>query len=161
MARSGSGHLRRKPNRSSNPSYLFLIRMRSASCPAWPQTTCGFGTKTRAKERARSGRGSWVPFVGGNVPDRPSHSSTLGLCDRAPSVASTQRLIEVRGASREDSNSHYRFHIDVVDGDPRYGVAFDQEEPSYLDRSEWQKQFHVHLGKTIATIIVKRGSENK
>jgi hypothetical protein len=31
------------------------------------------------------------------------------------------------------------------------------EEPSYLDRSEWQKQFHLRLAKTIATIIVKRG----
>jgi hypothetical protein len=30
-----------------------------------------------------------------------------------------------------------------------------------LDHSEWQKQFHVRLAKTIATIIVKRGSENK
>ena len=60
-----------------------------------------------------------------------------------------------------ESNSHYRFHIEVVDGDPRYGVALDQEEPSYLDRSEWQKQFHLRLAKTIATIIVKRGSENK
>jgi hypothetical protein len=76
-----------------------------------------------------------------------------------PPVASTQREIKVRGASSEDSNSHYRFHIDVVDGDPRYGVAFDQEEPSYLNRSEWQKQFHLRLAKTIATIIVKRGSE--
>jgi hypothetical protein len=76
-----------------------------------------------------------------------------------PSVASTQREIKVRGASSEDSNSHYMFHIDVVDGDPRYGVAFDQEEPSYLNRSEWQKQFHLRLAKTIATIIVKRGSE--
>jgi hypothetical protein len=75
-----------------------------------------------------------------------------------PSVASTQREINVRGASSEDSNSHYRFHIDVVDGDPKYGVAFDQEEPSYLDPSEWQKQFHVRLAKTIATIIAKRGS---
>jgi hypothetical protein len=74
-----------------------------------------------------------------------------------PSVASTQREIKVRGASSEDSNSDYRFHIDVVDGDPRYGVAFDQEEPSYLNRSEWQKQFHLRLAKTIATIIVKRG----
>ena len=78
-----------------------------------------------------------------------------------PSVESTQREIKVRGASSEDSNSHYRFHIEVVDGDPRYGVALDQEEPSYLDRSEWQKQFHLRLAKTIATIIVKRGSENK
>jgi len=78
-----------------------------------------------------------------------------------PSVASTQREINVRGTSSEDSNSHYRFQIDVVDGDPRYGVALDQEEPSYLDRLEWQKQFHVRLAKTIATIIVKRGSENK
>jgi hypothetical protein len=77
-----------------------------------------------------------------------------------PSVASTQREINVRGASSEDSNSHYRFHIDVVDGDPKYGVAFDQEEPSYLDPSDWQKQFHARLAKTIATIIVKRGSEN-
>jgi len=76
-----------------------------------------------------------------------------------PSVAATQREIKVRGASSEDSNSHYMFHIDVVDGDPRYGVAFDQEEPSYLNRSEWQKQFHLRLAKTIATIIVKRGSE--
>ena len=78
-----------------------------------------------------------------------------------PSVESTQREIKVRGAASEDSNSHYRFHIDVVDGDPRYGVALDQEEPSYLDRSEWQKQFHLRLAKTIATIIFKRGSENK
>jgi hypothetical protein len=77
-----------------------------------------------------------------------------------PSVESTQREIKVRGASSEDSNSHYRFHIEVVDGDPRYGVALDQEESSYLDRSEWQKQFHLRLAKTIATIIVKRGSEN-
>jgi hypothetical protein len=77
-----------------------------------------------------------------------------------PSIASTQCQIEVRGASSEDANSHYRFHIEVVDGDPRYGVALDQEEPSYLDRSEWQKQFHLRLAKTIATIIVKRGSEN-
>jgi hypothetical protein len=76
-----------------------------------------------------------------------------------PSVASTQREINVRGASIEDSNSHYRFHIDVVDGDPRYGVVFDQEEPSCLDHSEWQKQFHARLAKTIATIIVKRGAE--
>jgi len=76
-----------------------------------------------------------------------------------PSVESTQREITVRGASSEDSNSHYRFHIEVVDGDPRYGVALDQEESSYLDRSEWQKQFHLRLAKTIATIIVKRGSE--
>jgi len=53
------------------------------------------------------------------------------------------------------------FYIEVVDGDPRYGVALDQEESSYLDRSEWQKQFHLRLAKTIATIIVKRGSENK
>ena len=37
---------------------------------------------------------------------------------------------------------------------PDYGVALDQEEPSYLDRSEWQKQFHLRLAKTIATIIV-------
>jgi hypothetical protein len=74
-----------------------------------------------------------------------------------PSVASTQREIKVRDVSSEDSNSHYRFHIEVVDGDPRYGVALDQEEPSYLDRSEWQKRFHVRLAKTIATIIVKRG----
>ena len=59
-----------------------------------------------------------------------------------PSVESKQREIKVRDASSEDSNSHYRFHIEVVDGDPRYGVALDQEEPSYLDRSEWQKQFH-------------------
>ena len=36
-----------------------------------------------------------------------------------PSVESTQREIKVRGASSEDSNSHYRFHIEVVDGDPR------------------------------------------
>src|SRR5208283_2094107 len=78
-----------------------------------------------------------------------------------PSDESTQREIKVRGASSEDSNSHYRFHIEVVDGDPRYGVALDQAEPSYLDRSEWQKQFHLRLAKTIATIIVKRGSENK
>jgi hypothetical protein len=78
-----------------------------------------------------------------------------------PSVESTQREIKVRGASSEDSNSHYRFHIEVVDGDPRYGVALDQEEPSYLNHSEWQKQFHLRLAKTIATIIVKRGSENK
>ena len=78
-----------------------------------------------------------------------------------PSVESTKREIKVRGASSEDSNSHYRFHIEVVDGDPRYWVALDQEEPSYLDRSEWQKQFHLRLAKTIATIIVKRGSENK
>ena len=76
-----------------------------------------------------------------------------------PLVESKQREIKVRGSSSEDSNSHYRFHIDVVDGDPRYGVAPDQEEPSYMDRSEWQKQFHVRLAKTIATIIVKRGSE--
>ena len=76
-----------------------------------------------------------------------------------PSVESTQREINVRGASSEDANSHYRFHIEVVDGDPRYGVALDQEEPNYLDRSEWQKQFHLRLAKTIATIIVKRGSE--
>ena len=76
-----------------------------------------------------------------------------------PSVAATQREIKVRDASSEDSNSHYMFHIDVVDGDPRYGVAFDQEEPSYLNRSEWQKQFHLRLAKTIATIIVKRSSE--
>ena len=76
-----------------------------------------------------------------------------------PAIASTQRQIEVRNASSEDSHSYYRFHIDVVDGDPRYGVTLDQEEPSYLDRSEWQKQFHVRLAKTIATIIVKRGSE--
>ena len=76
-----------------------------------------------------------------------------------PSVEFTQREITVRGASSEDSNSHYRFHIEVVDGDPRYGVALDQEESSYLDRSEWQKQFHLRLAKTIATIIVKRGSE--
>ena len=76
-----------------------------------------------------------------------------------PLVESTQREIKVRGSSSEDENSHYRFHIDVVDGDPRYGVALDQEEPSYMDRSEWQKQFHVRLAKTIATIIVKRGSE--
>ena len=74
--------------------------------------------------------------------------------------ASAQRQIEVRDASSEGENSHYRFQIDVVDGDPKYGVAFDQEEPSYLERSEWQKQFHVRLAKTIATIIVKRGSEN-
>ena len=74
-----------------------------------------------------------------------------------PAIASTQRQIEVRDASSEDSHSYYRFHIDVVDGDPRYGVTRDQEEPSYLDRSEWQKQFHVRLAKTIATIIVKRG----
>ena len=74
-----------------------------------------------------------------------------------PSVESTQREIKVRGSSSEDENSHYRFHIDVVDGDPRYGVALDQEEPSYMDSSEWQKQFHVRLAKTIATIIVKRG----
>jgi hypothetical protein len=78
-----------------------------------------------------------------------------------PSVESTQREIKVRDASSEDSNSHYRFHIEVVDGDPRYGVAFDQEEPSYLDRSQWQKQFHLRLAKTIATIIVKRDSESK
>jgi len=78
-----------------------------------------------------------------------------------PSVESTQRQIKVRGASSEDSNSHYRFHIEVVDGDPRYWVALDQEEPSYLDHSAWQKQFHLRLAKTIATIIVKRGSENK
>ena len=78
-----------------------------------------------------------------------------------PSVESTQREIKVRGASSEDSNSHYRFHIEVVDGDPRYGVALDQEKPSYLDHSAWQKQFHLRLAKTIATIIVKRGSENK
>jgi len=78
-----------------------------------------------------------------------------------PSGESTEREIKVRGASSEDVNSHYRFHIEVVDGDPRYGVALDQEEPSYLDRSEWQKQFHLRLAKTIATIIVKRGSENK
>ena len=78
-----------------------------------------------------------------------------------PSIASAQRQIELRGASSEDSNSHYRFHIDVVDGDPRYGVSLDQEEPSYLDHSEWQKQFHLRLAKTIATIIVNRGdSEN-
>jgi hypothetical protein len=76
-----------------------------------------------------------------------------------PSVESTQREIKVRDASSEDSNSHYRFHIEVVDGDPRYGVALDQEEPSYLDHSEWQKQFHLRLAKTIATIIVERGSE--
>ena len=76
------------------------------------------------------------------------------------SVSSTQREIKVRGASSEDSNSDYRFHIDVVDGDPRYGVMLDEEDPSYLDRSEWQKQFHLRLAKTIATIIVKRGSEN-
>jgi hypothetical protein len=78
-----------------------------------------------------------------------------------PSIASTERQIKVRGASSEDSNSHYRFHIEVVDGDPRYGVALDQEKPSYLNHSEWQKQFHLRLAKTIATIIVKRGSENK
>jgi hypothetical protein len=77
-----------------------------------------------------------------------------------PAIASAQRQIEVRDASSEGENSHYRFQIDVVDGDPKYGVAFDQEEPSYLERSEWQKQFHVRLAKTIATIIVKRGSEN-
>ena len=77
-----------------------------------------------------------------------------------PSVESTQREIKVRGASSEDSNSHYRFHMEVVDRNPRYGVALDQEESSYLDRSEWQKQFHLRLAKTIATIIVKRGSEN-
>ena len=76
-----------------------------------------------------------------------------------PSVESTGREIKLRGASSEDSNSHYRFHIEVVDGDPRYGVALDQEDSSYLDRSEWQKQFHLRLAKTIATIIVKRGSE--
>ena len=34
-------------------------------------------------------------------------------------------------------------------------------QPSYLDHSAWQKQFHLRLAKTIATIIVKRGSENK
>ena len=78
-----------------------------------------------------------------------------------PLVESTQREIKVRDVSSEDSNSHYRFHIEVVDGDPRYGVALDQEEPGYLDRAEWQKQFHLRLAKTIATIIVKRGSENK
>ena len=78
-----------------------------------------------------------------------------------PSVESTQREIKVRDASSEDSNSHYRFHIEVVDGDPRYGVALDQEEPSYLDRSQWQKQFHLRLATTIATIIVKRDLENK
>jgi len=78
-----------------------------------------------------------------------------------PSIDSTHREINVRGASSEDSNSHYRFQIDVVDGDPRYAVALDQEEPSYLDHSEWQKQFHARLAKTIATIIVKRGSENE
>ena len=76
------------------------------------------------------------------------------------SVEPKQREITVRGASSEDSNSHYRFHIEVVDGDPRYGVALDQEDSSYLDRSEWQKQFHLRLAKTIATIILKRGSEN-
>jgi hypothetical protein len=38
-----------------------------------------------------------------------------------PSVESTQREIKVRGASSEDLNSHYRFHIEVVDEDPRYG----------------------------------------
>jgi hypothetical protein len=73
-----------------------------------------------------------------------------------PSVEFLQREIKVRGTSSEDSNSHYRFQIEVVDGDPRYGVAFDQEEPSYLNHSEWQKQFHLRLAKTIATIIVKR-----
>jgi hypothetical protein len=77
-----------------------------------------------------------------------------------PSVESPEREIKVRGASSEDSNSHYRFRIDVVDGDPRYWVSLDQEEPSYLDRSEWQKQFHLRLAKTIATIIVKQGPEN-
>ena len=74
-----------------------------------------------------------------------------------PSVDSTQREIKVRDASSEDANLQYRFHIEVVDGDPRYGVTLDQEEPSYLDHSEWQKQFHLRLAKTIATIIVKRG----
>jgi hypothetical protein len=77
------------------------------------------------------------------------------------SVEPKQREIEVRDASSEDSNSHYRFHIEVVEGATRYGVVLDQEEQSYLDRSEWQKQFHLRLAKTIATIIVKRGSENK
>jgi len=75
-----------------------------------------------------------------------------------PSVDSTQREIKVRDASSEDTNLEYRFHIEVVDGDPRYGVTLDQEERSYLDPSEWQKQFHVRLAKTIATIIAKRGS---
>lgn len=89
---------------------------------------------------------------------RKKHSE---LDQYIPSIASAQRQIKVRGASSEDSNSHYRFQIDVVDGDPRYGVTLDQEEPSYLDHSEWQKQFHLRLAKTIATIIVKRGSENK
>jgi hypothetical protein len=69
-----------------------------------------------------------------------------------PSVESTQPEIKVRGASSEDSNSHFRFHIEVVDGDPRYWVALDQEEPSYLDHSAWQKQFHLRLAKTIAGI---------
>ncbi|MBV8226721.1 MAG: hypothetical protein JO232_16205, partial [Verrucomicrobia bacterium] len=76
------------------------------------------------------------------------------------SVSSAQREIKVRGASSEDLNSDYRFHIDVVDGDPRYGVTLDQEEPGYLDRSEWQKQFHLRLAKIIATIIVNGGSDN-
>ncbi len=31
-----------------------------------------------------------------------------------PSVESTQREIKVRGACSEDSNSHYRFHIEVA-----------------------------------------------
>jgi len=79
-----------------------------------------------------------------------------GHVDKIYAVARNQ----MRDASSEDSNSHYRFHIEVVDGDPRYGVALHQEKPSYLDRSEWQKQFHLRLAKTIATIIVKRGSEN-
>ena len=78
-----------------------------------------------------------------------------------PAVDSTQREIKVRDASNEDTNLQYRFHIEVLDGDPKYGVALDQEEPSYLDRSEWQKQFHLRLAKTIATIIVKRDLENK
>ena len=43
-----------------------------------------------------------------------------------PSVDSTQREIKVRDASSEDANLQYRFHIEVVDGDPRYGVTLDQ-----------------------------------
>ena len=38
------------------------------------------------------------------------------------------------------------------DGDPRYGVALDQEETSYLDRSEWQKQFHLRLAMRTESI---------
>src|ERR1700757_3967744 len=37
----------------------------------------------------------------------------LELDQFIPSIASTKRLIEVRGASSEDSNSHYRFQIDM------------------------------------------------